>query len=86
MVSPNVQETLVGQHCVRVFQSVGVHEGDPLHQTHVVLLDPNGEGIYLCSEVFLKENLDVGRVDLRLLLWEAEGGQEVAWVDLQVVV
>ena len=86
LIGANLEEILVVEHHVRVLKAVRVHEGDPLDEAHVVVLDLRGEGRVFLAELLMEENLDVGRVHLCALLWEADCGQEVARVDLQVVV
>ena len=86
LVSADLQEVLVAQHRGGVFQAIRVHESDPLNEPHVVLLHLDREQGSFVRQLLLQESINVGRVDLRLLLGERHFRQELARIHLQVVV
>lgn len=43
------------------------------------------EAVFI-SELLSQKLLDIGGINLCFFLWEAHGGQEVTWINLQVVI
>ena len=57
-----------------------------MDEAHVVVLDLRGEDRIFLSQCFIEELHNIWWVNFSTLLWEADCGQEIARVDLQVVV
>ena len=86
LVRSQLEEWFILKHGSIVLQVVWVHCGDPLHKSDVIWLNLRLEQSLFVSQLFTQEHFNRYRVYFSLLFQWADGRQELAWVQVKVVI
>jgi hypothetical protein len=81
-------EGRVLQHMVTVFQVVRVHECNPLHEPHVIVVYIRRKYALVLGALLLQEDINIGwlQLDLFLVGQRTHCAKEITWVQFEIVV